>query len=235
MSHPRRFLPHTLLTALLIALAPISASAQMATAAEIEQAVAAMRASGAPEAQIQQFIENMQQFNSPGQPAAQSSSSHADDIQTVTGMSDKEIALVGPMADAIMANQEKETDQALERKVSDFEKRFSDKPDITAEFDGNTIALKRIDCESGDAFRVSAQAAPTVSSRPGIVIGAQRGWSVREGKWIATIGVQDGGDNYRADLPDTAIGVKGVRYDGVVISDNGAVKPLRFNANCADQ
>ncbi|MEM8982270.1 MAG: hypothetical protein AAGC71_04535 [Pseudomonadota bacterium] len=215
-----------------LALFVVAAHAQQTIDAEIEQAIAAMRAAGQSEQQIADFVKAMDQVRAMSVPPPQATGRQANDIQAATGMTDEEMALVGPMANAIKARQDQQIGEMLQRDIDAFEKRYAHKPEIAVTFDGNDITMKRIDCQGGDAFNVSAQAAPTVHHQAGMMISAHRGWSVSQNKWLAMIGVQQGGNNYRADLPVSAISETRVHFDGVVTSSRGDSKRLVFTASC---
>ena len=234
MSHKTK--KRSLIAAALLSCLVISAhsSAQQISEAEIQQAVDAMRAAGQSEEQIQQFLKSVEMIKAMQVPTVSGSQSQAEDIQKITGMSDEEMRTVGPISGMIKAQQDREIAGMLEREVAAFEERFADKPEITAVFDGKEIRLKLITGSREVAYTISAQAAPTEHNRSGIMIGANRGWSVQNGDWLAGIGVQIGGDNYRADLPSGPL-PQTLSYDGPVTSHKtGDVKNLRFEVKCEE-
>jgi|GEM_PF-6013836 len=212
-------------------------SAQELSDTEIEQAIAVMRASGQSEAQIQQFLQAVEMAN---QAAAENadvapSGDQTKDIQNVTGMSDAEMATVGPIAGAIQRRQDGWKAEKLQEEIAAFEARYADKPDVVAVFDGETIAMKLLGCDLTDAYSFQAQGAPREHSKPGPTIGAGRGWSVQSGQWLASIEVRIDGDSYTADLPPDDLAGATFAYGGIVaLRDHPAVEAtLNFEATCA--
>jgi len=209
-------------------------SAQQISEAEIQRAVDAMRAAGQSEDQIQQFLKSIETINALQIQSPPGGASQASDIQAITGMSDKEMKAVAPIAGAIKARQNQQFAGKLREKIAAFEKRFEGKPDISASFDGSDIRLKLIDCHlEQDAYVISAQAAPTQHNRSGLRIGANRGWSAMNGEWAASISVQVDGENFRTNIQPDLLTQPNFSFDGLVTSQKtSAEKHLRFDVKC---
>ena len=221
----------------LLMAAPLSnAHAQGMSDAEIEQAVNLMRSSGQTEAQIQQFLDAVEMAKVAQQRTVPQGANQTDDIQSITGMSDADTAIVGPIAEGIMEQQDQQLDASLQTKIAEFEARYADKPNATATFDGQLIQLKLLDCQLGDAYRFHAQAAPTHYNRAGPIIGGGRGWSVTNQGWAASVSVQiDRGDHYRSDIPAGELIGSTFTYNGPVVSqETGLEKQLSFEATCSE-
>lgn len=204
--------------------------------AEIEQAVEMMRASGQSEEQIKQFLDAVDMAKSISIPTlpAEASGNQASDIQSVTGFSDQDMAVVAPIAGAIKQNQNDWMDEKLKEQVAAFETRYADRPDVFVTFGDEQIKMKLLDCSLDDAYRFSAQGAPRKYSESGPVAGLSRGWSVSSGSWKAAVSISIDGIRYNSDLPTGDLIGNTFEYSGPVSSDdtNQQSKILSFSAVC---
>ncbi len=224
------------LAILLASACSLPSKAQALSDAEIEQAVAMMRATGQSEEQVQQFLNAIRQIEEMEIPASPPRSSQAEDIQAVTGMTDGEMAAVGPIADAIMSQQNAQFEDILQEKITAFEERYADKPDMQVRFDGQIIDMKLIDCNLSDAFSFSFQAPPRRHNKQGPTAGAGQGWDVMNQAWKGGVNIYIDEVNFHGDLPAGALVGNTISYSGLVAPDDAPqdTKPFEFEVTCPE-
>ncbi len=223
-----------LLVIVLIAGVSTLANAQSFGEEELEQAVAIMRAAGQTEAEIQQFLDAIQMVESMQIPATNSDASDAEKIQALTGMTDAEMQVVGPIAGTTKARQDEQIAAQLQKEIADFEKRYADKPRVTAILDGKTRQMRLLRCRTTDAYDFELQSAPETQRKAGPRIIVSRGWSVAQGVWLASVHAQTDDGGYLAKLPPGPLPGKTFSFNGPVESEEspGVALNLQFEATC---
>ena len=222
------------------------AGAQSLSDAEIQQAIDMMRASGQSEAQIEQFLKAVKMVESMPQVGAAAAArgggkggqldAQTKDIQSVTGFSDQEMQIVGPIAEQIKQEQDKQIAAKLEQEIAAFEQRYAGKPEVFATFDDQRIRMRLVSCDLREAYAFHAQAAPSEHNKPGTTVGASRGWSVKNNSWAAGVGIRINGQSYRTDISAEPLAGSTFQYQGVVVSEDEPTReiPFSFAARCTE-
>lgn len=175
-----------LTVAVLVAVAGAStASSQAITPEQTEQMVAAMRAGGASEADIQRALDGVkaaQAFAGQVEAGEAAGLSEEDAARRAAGFSDAEIAAMGQQDTQIAAMEQQVASMALQREIRAFEAENADKPVATVQLGNRTYELKTLTCErTGELFQIHAEGAPFKPRHKGPTLHASRSSAYGQG------------------------------------------------------